>query len=221
MRADPDAMAPALRRILFPGERVALALAHEGGATRPLAEEEEALIAGAFPKRRRDFRLGRHCAHRALASVGIDVPFLGVGPAGAPRWPTPVRGAITHSGGLAAAAVSDDPAILGLGLDVECATGSLGEYVWRLAFTDAELVKLRRFERVEAERLACVWFSAKEAAFKAFYGATGTAPPIRRIALELVGNHTAAAIDETAGTICVLRVKKLDRIVFSAATILS
>jgi len=41
----------------------------------PLLPDEQALVERAVDKRIREFRAGRHCAHRALARLGIEAPF--------------------------------------------------------------------------------------------------------------------------------------------------
>ena len=80
---------------------------------------EEATIARAVPKRRREFATARGCARAALAQLGEPpVPILR-GPRGAPLWPSGVAGSITHCDGYRAAAVARTSDIITVGVDAE------------------------------------------------------------------------------------------------------
>ena len=151
---------------------------------RPLDPAEERLVQAATPKRVMDFRLGRHCAHAALRTLGISVPALLRDEDRAPAWPTGIVGSITHGAGMGAAVVALDKAVRGLGIDVERARNALPRGVWRLVFTAEEEAFLSGLSDEAAERTAHVWFSLKESAFKAAHGAWRIGPPLRRIALE-------------------------------------
>jgi 4'-phosphopantetheinyl transferase EntD len=106
-----------IERILPPGAVVAEAFGDPAGAA--LFPEEEAVVAGAVEKRRREFGTVRRCARRALADLGIaPVPIL-PGPRGAPRWPTGVRGSMTHCDGYRAAVLGRAEAFAGIGVDAE------------------------------------------------------------------------------------------------------
>ena len=94
-----------ISRILAPG----LFGAEMADADQPvfLAPQEDMLVAQAGPKRRRDFALGRACAHAALSTLGHDMAVIGRRENGAPHWPDGVVGSITHTSGYAAALVAE------------------------------------------------------------------------------------------------------------------
>jgi 4'-phosphopantetheinyl transferase EntD len=84
-----------------------------------LFPEEEALLAKAVGKRRREFTAARHCARRALADLGVPpVPILR-GERGAPQWPPGIAGSITHCAEYRAAAVARTHDVVTIGLDAE------------------------------------------------------------------------------------------------------
>lgn len=106
-----------LEQILPPEVAVAEAFGDLPDAT--LFPEEEAAIARAVPKRRREFATARGCARAALTRLGEPpVPILR-GPRGEPLWPAGVAGSITHCNGYRAAAVARTSDIVTVGLDAE------------------------------------------------------------------------------------------------------
>ena len=52
-----------------------------------LFPEEEAVVARAVDKRRREFTTARACARTALAGLGLPAAPIGRGERGAPGWP--------------------------------------------------------------------------------------------------------------------------------------
>ena len=60
--------------------------------SKALFPEEEALIARAIPKRRREFEKGRECARAALARLGLLDVVLLAGSGREPLWPAEVVG---------------------------------------------------------------------------------------------------------------------------------
>jgi 4'-phosphopantetheinyl transferase EntD len=84
-----------------------------------LFPEEEALVAKAVEKRRREFATARGCARRALAALGVAPAPILRGERGAPQWPPGFVGSITHCAGYRAAAVAHARDMLALGLDAE------------------------------------------------------------------------------------------------------
>ena len=129
----------------------------------PLLPEEAPAIAGAIPKRRRQFVSGRHFARLALRKLADVAPPIPRDERGRPIWPPGFIGSISHSEILAAAAVSKG-SLRGIGIDVEDSN--------RLARSQP---RLRRKLLTPAERLrtwadpraGAVMFSGKEAAYKA------------------------------------------------------
>ncbi len=149
--------------------------AFEDPAEAPaLFPEEEALIARAVDKRRREFTTVRGCARTALGRLGIAPAPLIPGQRGAPRWPSGIVGSMTHCAGYRAAAVARAADMTTVGLDAEpnepLPNGGVRELVTR----EEEHGWLAR---LAAERPAVHWdrlvFSAKESVYKAWFPLTG------------------------------------------------
>jgi 4'-phosphopantetheinyl transferase EntD len=133
-----------------------------------LLPEELAHTERMVAKRLREFTAGRVCARAALAQLGYDAVAIGVGAQREPLWPTGVVGSIAHSNALAAAVVSTDPAILGLGLDLEPDEDLPAEVLERVCRPE-ERAWLETQPDAERLRLARTFFSAKEAFFKCVF----------------------------------------------------
>ncbi|OKK14696.1 hypothetical protein AMK16_29465 [Streptomyces sp. CB00455] len=157
--------------ILPPG--VTSSEAFDDAAPAPLFPAEAALMAGRRARRRRQFATARACARRCLADLGRRPVALLPGPGGAPRWPSGVVGSITHCEGYRAAVAAPASAVAALGIDAEPA-GPLPRGVLALIASEAERAHLAALAAaapsVPWDR---VFFSAKEAAYKAWYPATG------------------------------------------------
>lgn len=165
-----------ISRILAPG--IFGAQMEDAGQPVLLAPEEEALVAGAASKRRRDFVLGRSCAHQALAILGHDTAVIGRRDNGAPLWPHGTLGSITHTSGYAAALVADANRFSGIGLDAE-RIGGVTQDLWPRLFGAAERDDLERLDEADCGLAATLFFCAKEACYKAWR--LETALPFREI----------------------------------------
>jgi 4'-phosphopantetheinyl transferase EntD len=98
---------------------VAYAEAFDDHSAVELFPAEEAVIARAVDKRRREFSTVRYCARQALKSLGLPpVPVL-PGERGAPTWPDGVVGSMTHCLGYRAAALAFSRDIVTVGIDAE------------------------------------------------------------------------------------------------------
>lgn len=161
-----------ISRILAPG--ILGAEMRDAGQTVLLAPEEEALVARAAPKRRRDFALGRACAHQALTALGHDDVVIGRNAGGVPLWPGGVVGSITHTCGYAAALVADARDFSGVGLDAE-RMGGVTRDIWPKVFGVSERAYLEGLDGDERTLAATLFFCAKEACYKA-WGVKGTLP---------------------------------------------
>ncbi|MFJ8744112.1 4'-phosphopantetheinyl transferase [Embleya sp. NPDC127516] len=168
-----------IERILPPGVVFSEVFGDPPG--HALFPEEEAIIAGApSAERRREFTTGRRCAHRALAELGCPPGPVLKGPDKAPVWPNEVTGTITHDLGYRCAAVARVADILSIGIDANA--GSRPVTVgWDRMTGPAER---RRLAELAAERPDVPWdrilFSAKEAAFKAWYPLARTKVSMRQ-----------------------------------------
>ncbi|SDJ27417.1 4'-phosphopantetheinyl transferase family protein [Nonomuraea jiangxiensis] len=145
-----------------------------GDLDADLFPEEEAVIARAVDKRRKEFATVRACARRALARLGHRPVPLVPGERGAPRWPRGVVGSMTHCVGYRGAAVAAEEAMLTLGLDAE-PHAPLPDGVLGAVSLDSER---RMLAGLSAEADTVCWdrllFSAKESVYKAWYPLTAT-----------------------------------------------
>lgn len=164
-------MPAAIEQIL--PEWVSAAEVFHDPAEATLFPEEEAALARAVDKRRREFTSARWCARQALAALGIAPTPLVPGPSGAPTWPDGVVGSMTHCEGYRAAAVAFAADFKALGIDAEPA-GPLPDGVLDIVTVEAERADLARlaseFPGTHWDR---VLFSAKESVYKAWSPLTG------------------------------------------------
>jgi 4'-phosphopantetheinyl transferase EntD len=133
---------------------------------------EEAAVARAVDKRRREFTTARACARAALAELGLPAVPIVPGARGAPRWPTGVVGSITHCDGYRACAVARDRDIVTIGLDAE-PNGSLPSGV--LDTVSAASERARVAELAAAVPGVCwdrLLFCVKESVYKAWFPLT-------------------------------------------------
>jgi 4'-phosphopantetheinyl transferase EntD len=137
-----------------------------------LFPEEEAAVADSVSSRRREFATTRHCAHRALARLGLPPePVLNDG-LRAPVWPSGVIGSLTHCPGYRAAAVAHARPLAVLGIDAE-PHRPLPHRVLPGVTLVAERRRLQLLGR--ASPRICwdrVLFSAKESVYKAWFPVT-------------------------------------------------
>jgi 4'-phosphopantetheinyl transferase EntD len=134
---------------------------------------EEALVAKAVEKRRREFATARNCAHRALARLGVAPAPIVRGERGAPQWPAGVVGSITHCAGYRAAAVARARDVLTIGIDAE-SDEVLPDGVLDLVSLPDERARLRDLAAAAPD--TCwdrLLFSAKEAVYKAWFPLAG------------------------------------------------
>ncbi|WP_281066904.1 4'-phosphopantetheinyl transferase family protein [Streptomyces inhibens] len=135
--------------------------------TPALFPTEQQAIAHAGAKRRHEFTTTRHCAHRALARLGLPPTPLPPSPSGAPTWPPGITGSLTHCAGYRAAAVAHTTDIPHLGVDAE-PHAPLPPSVRNGITSPTERTHLRQLHTarpdIHWDRLL---FSAKESLYKA------------------------------------------------------
>jgi 4'-phosphopantetheinyl transferase EntD len=158
---------------LLPDTAVAVELrGDEAAGEAPLYPEEEALVARAVAKRRREFAGVRSCARRAMEKLGAPPQPVLPGERGAPRWPDGIVGSMTHCAGFCGAALARAGDLASIGIDAEPA-GPLPDGVLRAVALPAEA---ERLSRLAAERPEVHWdrllFSAKESVYKAWFPLT-------------------------------------------------
>jgi 4'-phosphopantetheinyl transferase EntD len=155
-----------VERILPASAKVA---ATRGDLDAALYPEEEAVVARAVEKRRREFITARACAREALAQLGRPPQPILPGPRGEPLWPVGIVGSITHCEGYRACAAAPAGELATIGVDAEpnqpLPEGLLGD----IALPE-ERVLLRELGRqgpgTHWDRLL---FSIKESVYKAWF----------------------------------------------------
>jgi 4'-phosphopantetheinyl transferase EntD len=138
-----------------------------GRPKTPLLAEEEFALGRAAEKRRREFAIGRSCAHQALARLGLpNTPIL-IGSNREPLWPGDIVGSITHSNNYYAAAVGYKNRFCSIGIDAEL-DETLPDGVSDLISIEAERtwIESQEGDGVNWDR---VLFSAKESVYKAWF----------------------------------------------------
>ncbi|MFB9839563.1 4'-phosphopantetheinyl transferase family protein [Actinoallomurus acaciae] len=137
-----------------------------------LFPEEEAAVARAVDKRRREFTTARGCARRALAVLGLPPVPIVPGERGAPGWPAGVVGSMTHCDGYRASAVAREEQVRTVGLDAE-PNEPLPDGVLEVIATPSERAWI---EQRDGDRSSVCWdrllFSAKESIYKAWFPLT-------------------------------------------------
>ncbi len=132
-----------------------------------LFPEEEAALAHAVDKRRREFISARACARDALAEIGVAAAPIPPGEHGAPTWPPNVVGSMTHCEGYRAAVVARWADLASIGIDAE-PDAPLPDGVFDLVSVPDDLAGIDVVGRcgVAGDRLL---FSAKESVYKAWF----------------------------------------------------
>jgi 4'-phosphopantetheinyl transferase EntD len=150
-------------------------VAEEAFGDLPEAEmfpEEEAVVARAVSKRRKEFSTARVCARAALARLGIPPAPILPGARGAPQWPAGVVGSITHCNGYRACAVAHQAAVVTIGLDAE-PHDTLPHGVLDMVSLAQERDGLARLSAaVPGVHWDRILFCAKEAVYKAWFPLT-------------------------------------------------
>lgn len=121
-------------------------------------------------RRRRDYALGRWCAHEAMAAFDRSQEPLLTGTSRAPAWPEGLIGSITHCNTYCAAAVAKLEEFAGIGIDAEQWRNFPSDIQKHVA-TEEEF-RLSNLDLSDMVSLA-LFFSAKESLFKALNPMTG------------------------------------------------
>ncbi|MET0066463.1 MAG: 4'-phosphopantetheinyl transferase superfamily protein [Candidatus Thiodiazotropha sp.] len=146
----------------------------------PLCAEEEALIETARDKRQREFRAGRHAAHRALSELDAPAQPLLRGDKRQPLWPDGYLGSISHCREKCLAACARSTDLAGLGIDVE-PLNPLPEGVSRYVHTPRE----EAFMQANPDLPGRLVFSAKESLYKCYYPILGQFIGFQAVDLEI------------------------------------
>ncbi|HEY4132967.1 MAG TPA: 4'-phosphopantetheinyl transferase superfamily protein [Gemmatimonadaceae bacterium] len=153
---------PSLR--LFP-DGVAVAYTDDAVTPPALPREEVAAVANAVEARQKEFALGRWCARRALAQLGVTAETIPVGPDRAPRWPSEFVGSITHCKGFVGAVVAPVHRLRSIGFDAERADALAPDLISSIC-TSRELEWISHRAVSPFVDWPKIIFSAKEAVHK-------------------------------------------------------
>ncbi|MFZ5638007.1 MAG: 4'-phosphopantetheinyl transferase family protein [Pseudomonadota bacterium] len=169
---DAESLIPArdaaLFRPLLPSSVRLAEMAPAAADPTRLHRDEQAQIANAVEKRRREFAAGRLLAHAVLAEAGVAIERLLPDADRVPRWPAGVVGSITHCASLCAAAVASEADCFGLGLDVEPAA-PIEDALLPMILRDDERLRLQSLPPALQPIGGRLVFSIKEAVYKAIY----------------------------------------------------
>ena len=138
-----------------------------------LFPEEEAMIAGAVEKRRREFLAGRSYARQALSELGCGPVAILSEPSRAPIWPPGFIGSISHSASFCAAIAAHTSDIAAIGLDLESDV-PLDVDLVPVVCLEADLDGRLMIERSLGVDLPKLIFVIKEAFYKSYYPMAGS-----------------------------------------------
>ncbi|ESP91959.1 4'-phosphopantetheinyl transferase family protein [Pseudoalteromonas luteoviolacea] len=124
----------------------------------------------AVAKRKAEYLAGRVCAAQAIKQLGLPHHVVQTGDDRAPIWPQGIRGAITHSKGIAMAVVTDNSNVLGLGIDIEHMMSDRQELELRSQILREDEADVFESLGQSHHRPLTLVFSAKESIYKALYG---------------------------------------------------
>lgn len=184
---------------LFP-EGIVSVVATEAMWAGELFPEEEAAIARAVPKRRREFTAGRLCARAALAQLGVSPAPLLSNPDRTPRWPQGIVGSISHCAGYCATVVARCERWAGVGVDAEAAEPLSPALAARIC-QGSELEKLAGYTAPSGTNWEKLIFSAKESTYKCYYPLARTFLGFHDVEIEFspeTGRFTAWLVRDAA-----------------------
>ena len=132
---------------------------------------EAVAMAAMTPKRRREFTAGRLAARGAMAEVGHFGHPVPMDADRAPIWPQGLVGSISHTTSSAIALAADNSNFRSLAVDLE-PDAPLDPALFEEILTEHEIRFLQTCRTEMRGRLARLFFSAKECAYKCQYPLT-------------------------------------------------
>lgn len=151
---------------------VHIALAEDWMWEKEVFPEEELFISRAVEKRKREFRAGRHTAHKVLAELGTPGYPLKVGDHRQPLWPKGIIGSISHTEGFCACAATRQGELISMGIDVEPML-PVDDASLPLICTRKELQSIESDQPKTPIPLCKLVFSAKECVHKVYHPLNG------------------------------------------------
>lgn len=186
----PTSLDAALAGLFPPGVAVASVVIADND--EPAHPDEATAVAHAVASRQAEFAAGRVAARQALRLLDHPPVALPANPNRLPLWPVGISGSISHSAGLAVAALRRGAP---LGLDIE-PDAALEPDLWPVICTPEELAALPITDRGHYVHLV---FSAKEAAYKAQFPLTGTLIGFDAMTVRLTGTGFSARFCRSVG----------------------
>jgi enterobactin synthetase component D / holo-[acyl-carrier protein] synthase len=147
---------------------VAAAEVMGGTSDATLSPEEAAALGNVSPVRREEFALGRTCARRALAGLGVSPAPILVGSHREPIWPASVVGSITHCERYCAAVVGRKDQVVAIGIDADENAALPRGVVTRITI-DEERQRLQSGRGTDGIHWDRALFIAKESVYKAWF----------------------------------------------------
>lgn len=177
-------------------DSISFSLLGMGDHTHLLNPAELACICSAAPKRRREFSTARYAIRQIIDNWGIPAHPVPTGQDGQPIWTKPVHGSISHTRDLCWVALTHDPHIRSIGIDIE-RRERMHPGLWDRITTPAEQSRLRSGQLpsdISSDDVHSIIFSAKEAFFKCQYPLTSRWLGFKDVELSIsIESNSAAA----------------------------
>lgn len=147
-------------------ERLRIGTSEINASIEDLLPEERVYVETSVASRQVEFATGRVLARRLLEALGLSEAPIRRDADRVPIWPAGVLGSISHTDDACLVALTLDPALRGVGVDVEMDAPRSARFFERIT-TSAERSRLGTETEgcAEASRI----FSAKEAVYKACF----------------------------------------------------
>ncbi|WP_406673162.1 4'-phosphopantetheinyl transferase superfamily protein [Nonomuraea sp. N2-4H] len=184
---------------ILPPQVVAVESRDDDDLDGVLFPEEEALVARAVDKRRKEFAAARICARRALALLGRPPAPILSGSRGEPLWPDGIVGSITHCAGYRGAVAAVRSEVASIGIDAE-PDGPLPDGVLDAVALPEESVLVRERAGQDGVHWDRLLFCAKEAVYKTWYPLTGRWLGFEEARIDLVADPAPAVVSGTEST---------------------
>lgn len=160
----------------------------ESADPETLLPEEKIWIKKAYQGRKKEFTAGRIAARKAIERSGLPSCPIPSTESRLPLFPKNRLGSITHNKEWAMAAVAIPDQIFGLGIDLENCN-RLNQKLWSSVFTQSEQDHLSKLGNQQTDRDATIFFSAKEAFYKAQYLLTKKFLGFQDASVEIINEH--------------------------------
>ncbi len=163
---DYQSMEAALQPLL--GQHAAVTCCSVDGDVSTLAPVERMAIAGAIPRRQKEFAAGRAAARKAMLRLGKAAVPIPMQDDRSPQWPADLVGSISHTHAACVSIVATRSRWQAVGVDVE-PDQDLPRELWGLIGLPSELRRASALPTALQARWMKRVFSAKEAYYKCVF----------------------------------------------------